>query len=94
MAELRGSTAMGFDHNRNAAAAAQLCEVPENLHILHEGKNIASRMAVYKNNVTLGGKLELRFEAPDMFLAGLSLSQNLTDQAQSVGSMLARNLRW
>src|SRR5215212_5673686 len=89
---VRRSTAMRFDQNGNAAALAQLCYTLEDLDILREAKNIPARMTIDKRDLTLRGKLELHFETLNMILVSLSLGQDLTNEAQPIISMEARDL--
>src|SRR5215212_11530436 len=70
---VRRSAAMRFDQNGNAAALTQLCYTLEDLDILLKAKNIAAGMTIDEHDLTLRGKLELRFEALNMILVGLYL---------------------
>src|SRR5688572_21211342 len=70
---VRRPATMRFDQNGNAAALAQLRYTLEDLEILREAKNISAGMAVDKRDLTLRGKLELRFQALDMILVGCTL---------------------
>ena len=64
---------MGLDQNRDSTALAQLRYALEDLNIFLKAKNIAASMTIDKRDLTLRGKLQLRFKALNMILVSLSL---------------------
>ena len=70
-----------------------MCDALEDLDIFLKAKNITPSMAIDKDHLTQRCKLELRFQALDVILVGLSLGQNLPNETQSMLSMEARDVR-
>jgi hypothetical protein len=62
------------------------------MNVFGDGKNIATGMAVDKQDLTLRSELELGFQALNVILICLPLGQDLTDEAEPVDCVEPRDL--
>jgi len=87
-----GSSTVGFDQEGDATVKAQLGQVLKDSNIFLEAENIAASLAIDENDLATCSKFKLGFQTLDMILISLPLSQNLSDQQQTTGTVETRNL--